>query len=88
VEGAEFAIRDGRVTFEPIKTLPPDHEVRLQIRATASHAGTHIFRAEAICRELDIKLAVEETTHFYEDENRWEKGETPYSVESNERFRR
>ena len=88
VEGAQFAIRDGRVTFEPIKTLPPDHEVRLQIRATASHAGTHIFRAEAICRELDIKLAVEETTHFYEDENRWEKGETPYSAESNERFRR
>ncbi len=89
VEGAQFSIRDGRVTFEPIKKLPPEHEVRLRIRASATSAGNHIFRAEAICRELDIKLAVEETTRFYEDEHRWEKGQTPYSAERNEqRLRR
>ncbi|MCH2114846.1 MAG: hypothetical protein MK171_08055 [Pirellulales bacterium] len=81
VEGAEFSTRDGRVTFRPIRTLQPDDEVRFQICATATRAGTHVFRAEAICREMEIKLAVEETTRFYEDECRWDKDETPYAAE-------
>ncbi|MCG8448101.1 MAG: hypothetical protein MI725_00795, partial [Pirellulales bacterium] len=88
VEGSRFSIRDGRVTFQPVKILPPDHEVRFRIHAAATQAGTHIFRAEAICRELDIKLAVEETTRFYEDEHRWENAQMPYSAESRDRLSR
>ena len=88
VEGAQFTMRDGRVTFQPIKALSPEHEIRLRIRAVASEAGTHIFRAEATCREHDIKLAVEETTRFYEDEHRWENATTPYTAERRESLNR
>jgi hypothetical protein len=30
--------------------------------------GTHVFRAEVLCKDLEIKLAAEETTRFYQDE--------------------
>jgi len=43
--------------------------------------GTHVFRTEVVCPKLDIKLAAEETTRFFEDEHHWEDGETPYSAE-------
>jgi hypothetical protein len=33
---------------------------------------------------LDIKLAAEETTKFYEDQYRWEDGETAYSNDPSE----
>jgi len=81
VEGAQFSIRDGRVSFHPIKNLPAGREVLLRIHAKASRAGTHIFRAEVVCQKLEIKLAAEETTRFFEDEHHWEDGETPYSAE-------
>ncbi|NOZ40402.1 MAG: hypothetical protein GXP24_09270, partial [Planctomycetes bacterium] len=81
VEGAQFSLRDGRVSFHPIKSLPAGREVLLRIHAKASRAGTHTFRAEVNCAELDIKLAAEETTRFFEDELRWEDGQTPYMAE-------
>ncbi len=81
VEGAQFSLRDGRVSFHPIKNLPAGREVVLRIHAKATRAGTHIFRTEVNCPKLDIKLAAEETTRFFEDENRWEDGETPYTAE-------
>ena len=37
-------------------------------RAHAVQPGTHIFRAEVLCRDLEIKLAAEETTRFYTDD--------------------
>lgn len=79
VEGAQFSVRDGRVSIHPINTLPAGEEMVLKIRAVASQAGTHVFRAEVSCEDLDIKLAAEETTKFYEDQYRWEDGETAYS---------
>jgi hypothetical protein len=30
--------------------------------------GTHIYRADVLCRDLEIKLAAEETTRFYADD--------------------
>ena len=84
VEGAQYTIRDGRVTFNPIQSLPAGREAVLRIRATANQAGTHLFRAEVTCQDLDIKLAAEETTRFFEDEYRWEDSSTPYSAERND----
>jgi uncharacterized repeat protein (TIGR01451 family) len=81
VEGAEYSVRDGRVSFHPIKSLPAGREVQLRIHAKASQAGTHIFRTEVSCPELDIKLAAEETTRFFQEEHRWEEGQTPYTAE-------
>lgn len=88
IEGAQYTERDGRVTFHPIKSLPAGKEVVLRIRAKADQAGTHIFRAEVACQDLDIKLAAEETTRFYKDEFRWEDGQTPYSAENSETVNR
>ncbi len=84
VEGAQYSIRDGRVTFHPIKSLPAGSEVVLRIRATANHAGTHVFRAEVACQDLEIKLAAEETTRFFEEEQLWEDSEAAYSAEHSE----
>ena len=81
VEGAQFNVRDGRVSFHPIKSLPAGREVVLRIHAKANQVGTHTFRTEVTCQALDIKLAAEETTRFFEDEHRWEDGQTPYTAE-------
>lgn len=87
VEGAQNSVREGRVTFQPVKSLPAGGEVLLRIRAVASQVGTHIFRAEVVCDDLDIRLAAEETTRFFEDEFRWDDGETPYAAENRGRTR-
>ena len=87
VEGAQNSVRDGRVTFQPVKSLPAGGEILLRIRAVASQVGTHIFRAEVVCDDLDIRLAAEETTRFFEDEFHWDEGETPYTAEKPTRTR-
>lgn len=93
VEGAQYTERDGRVIFHPIKSLPAGKEIVLRIRAKAVQAGTHIFRAEVSCQDLDIKLAAEETTRFFKDAARWEDGRwddsrTPYAAENDETVNR
>lgn len=67
-EGTESAINDGRVAFATIDRLAAGEERVLTIHARAYEAGTHLFRAEVLCRDLDIKLAAEETTRFFNDE--------------------
>lgn len=67
-EGAMYTVADGRVSFKPIDELPAGNEVTLKIRAHAVQPGTHVFRAEVLCRDLDTKLAAEETTRFYADD--------------------
>ncbi len=67
-EGAPYTVSDGRVAFRTINKLPAGQDIVLQIRAKATEPGTHVFRAEVLCRDLEIKLASEETTRFYEDE--------------------
>jgi uncharacterized repeat protein (TIGR01451 family) len=81
VEGAQFSVRDGRVSIHPMNTLPAGQELVLRIHAVASKEGTHVFRAEVSCQDLELKLAAEETTRFYEDHYRWEDGEMAYSQE-------
>lgn len=66
-EGAECSINDGRVAFKTIDRLPVGESKELIIHARAHTAGSHLFRAEVVCRDLDIKLAAEETTRFFED---------------------
>jgi uncharacterized repeat protein (TIGR01451 family) len=68
VEGAMYTVADGRVTFRTIEELPAGREIVLRIRARAVQAGTHVFRAEVLCRDLEIKLAAEETTRFYAED--------------------
>jgi uncharacterized repeat protein (TIGR01451 family) len=87
VEGAQNSVRDGRVTFQPVKSLPAGGEVLLKIRAVASRVGTHIFRAEVVCDDLEIRLAAEETTRFFEDEFHWDEGKTPYTATKSETAR-
>jgi uncharacterized repeat protein (TIGR01451 family) len=67
-DGAMYTVTDGRVSFQPIEEIPAGGGVTLRIRARALQAGTHVFRAEVLCSELEIKLAAEETTRFYSDE--------------------
>jgi uncharacterized repeat protein (TIGR01451 family) len=67
-EGAPYTVSDGRVAFRTINKLPAGQDIVLQIRAKATEPGTHVFRAEVLCRDLEIKLAAEETTRFYQDD--------------------
>jgi hypothetical protein len=68
VEGALYTAADGRVTFRTLDELPAGRQIALRIRAKASQPGTHVFRAEVLCRDQEIKLAAEETTRFYADD--------------------
>ncbi len=67
-DGGEAQIADGRVSMRPIDSLPAGQQIRVKIRAKAQTAGTHLFRAEVLCRDSEIKLAAEETTRFFSDE--------------------
>jgi hypothetical protein len=71
-----YTVDDGRVTFRTIEELPAGREIVLRIRARAAQAGTHVFRAEVLCRDLEIKLAAEETTRFYAEDVLPEGGHT------------
>jgi hypothetical protein len=81
VEGAQYSIRDGRVSFRTIKSLPAGRDIVLRIHAKATQPGTHLFRAEVTCQDLDIRLSSEETTRFFQDKFRWAEGSTPYMAE-------
>lgn len=67
-EGAQYNVADGRVTFNTIEELPAGRQIMLRIRVHALKAGTHVFRAEVLCRDLETKLAAEETTRYYADD--------------------
>ena len=67
-EGAMYTVADGRVAFRPIEELKAGSEITIRIRAHALKPGTHVFRAEVLCSDAEIKLAAEETTRFYTDE--------------------
>jgi hypothetical protein len=82
VEGGQHAIRDGRVTFRTIDSLPAGAEAVYRIHAQATAPGTHLFRAEVICDDLEIKLSAEETTRFFVEEQRWADASTAYSSEA------
>jgi uncharacterized repeat protein (TIGR01451 family) len=86
-EGAMYTVSDGRVSFKTIDELPAGRDVVLRIRAHAVQPGTHIFRAEVLCRDLEIKLAAEETTRFYADDVNPEGNQTsPRTANRSEAF--
>jgi uncharacterized repeat protein (TIGR01451 family) len=75
VEGGTYTVADGRVTFRTIDELLAGREILLRVRARALQAGTHVFRAEVLCRDLEIQLAAEETTRFYSDDSPSQAGD-------------
>jgi len=83
VEGGQHAIRDGRVSFRTIDSLAAGSETVFKIHAKASKPGTHVFRTEVACDELGAKLAAEETTLFFDEEDRWADASTAYADEPN-----
>jgi uncharacterized repeat protein (TIGR01451 family) len=68
IEGGAYTVSDGRVSFHGIEKIAAGQTASLRIHAKAVKPGTHVFRAEVICKDLEIKLAAEETTRFYQDE--------------------
>jgi hypothetical protein len=83
VEGGQHTIRDGRVSFRMIDNLAAGSETVFKIHAKASKSGTHVFRTEVACEELEVKLAAEETTRFFTEEERWADASTAYADEAN-----
>ncbi len=81
VEGGQHTIRDGRVSFRAID-LAAGSDTVLKIHAKASKSGTHVFRTEVACEELEVKLAAEETTRFFTDDQRWADASTAYADEA------
>jgi uncharacterized repeat protein (TIGR01451 family) len=67
-EGATYTVSDGRVSFRTIEELAAGRDIVLRVRAHAVQPGMHVFRAEVLCRDLEIKLAAEETTRFYAED--------------------
>ena len=78
VEGAQHSIHDGRVAFQTIDSLPAGRDIVLRIQARAQEPGTHVFRTEVVCTDLEAKLTTEETTRYYEDDT---VGESVYAAD-------
>jgi uncharacterized repeat protein (TIGR01451 family) len=68
VEGGQYTVADGRVSFRAVDKIAAGQTISLRVHARAMKPGTHVFRAEVLCKDLEIKLAAEETTRFYQDE--------------------
>jgi hypothetical protein len=81
VEGGQHTINDGRVSFRTLESVAPNSETVFKIHAKATASGTHVFRAEVACPDLDVKLAAEETTRFFAEEDRWADASTAYAEE-------
>lgn len=79
VEGGQHEIKDGRVAFRAIDALPAGAEVVLRIHAKATQPGTHVFRTEVVCDDIEAKLVAEETTRFFVEEERWADASAAYS---------
>src|SRR5262249_15320538 len=86
-EGAMYTVADGRVSFKSVEELAAGREIVLRIRAHGVQPGTHIFRAEVLCRDLEIKLAAEETTRFYNDDVSTEAGSSDKQAGRSEAFK-
>ena len=63
--GNRSEILPGQVVFDAIPSIRVGQEIVLKVRAKASKAGTHIFRAELNCAEQDIRRVSEGTTKFF-----------------------
>lgn len=68
VEGGSHDIAPGQVVFKPLGMLAAGDSAVFRIHARAERAGNLVFRAEMVCQSPQMKLAAEEATHFYGDE--------------------
>ena len=59
-------IKGGHIYFKPIAELPADHKVSFVVRTLATEAGAHAFRVIVKSYEPNQRLAIEESTQFYE----------------------
>jgi hypothetical protein len=64
--GGEHRIAVGQVVFEPIPRIAAGQTIRLKVTARAELAGNHTCRTQLECKAADTRLAVDETTQFYE----------------------
>jgi len=60
------ALRDGKVYFKPVKTLEPSHKVTFKVKAKAKVSGNHDFRVIVKSVVPETRLAVQETTRFFD----------------------
>lgn len=65
-DGLPHKILTGQVVFETIEQIEPGQKLVLQVRARAEKTGNHIFRAELRCPSIQIQLAAEATTHYFD----------------------
>jgi uncharacterized repeat protein (TIGR01451 family) len=65
VEGGEHEMAAGQVVFKPIAAVGAGESVVFRVHTKADRGGNHVFRAELVCQSLGTKLAAEEATHFY-----------------------
>ena len=66
-DGVRNKIATGQVIFDPIGRIDPGQEVTLNVTATATQSGTHIFRAQLTCTDSDSREIAEGTTRFFGD---------------------
>ena len=64
--GHEHRVVTGQVLFDPIEAINPGQTITLKVKAKATSQGSHRFRAEVQCDDIDTKLSSEETTRFFE----------------------
>ena len=69
-------------SIESAIDLAAGGETVLKIHAKATQSGSHIFRTEVACEELEVKLAAEETTGFFTDDQRWADASAAYADEA------
>jgi uncharacterized repeat protein (TIGR01451 family) len=68
VEGGEHELAAGQVVFRPIAAVGAGETVVFRVHTKADRGGNHVFRAELVCQSLGTKLAAEEATHYYGDD--------------------
>jgi len=68
IDGGPSEISVGQVNFRAVPTLGAGESAVFRVHARADKPGNHVFRAEVVCQSPQIKLAAEESTHFYGDD--------------------
>lgn len=69
VRGWRGEVTTGQVSFEPVEALTAGQELVFRIRAKATQAGNHVFRAEVTCASPETRLAAEEWTRYFGSAN-------------------
>ncbi len=63
--GQAFRKIPGQIVFNPITEIAAGQTVELKVKAMADSAGSHRFRVEVRCDDIDTRLSAEETTKFF-----------------------